>query len=105
MFCRKKHVHDYNFNKLIENYQTIAEIEAKHDDTRGKLTFIVHCRCLVPLLLLSQKSRVFCTHNLWPEIGVRNGALGIVEDIIYAPGHGPPKTFTHSCCRQIRQIH
>ncbi len=30
------------------------------------------------------------TANLWPEIGLCNGASGIVHQILYQEGHHPP---------------
>ena len=45
---------------------------------------------LEPVLYLAKNSRVMLTHNLWTEVGLRNGALGTVRHVIYAEGRCPP---------------
>lgn len=31
------------------------------------------------------------TANLWPEVGLCNGAAGTVHQLLYHPGHKPPE--------------
>ena len=45
---------------------------------------------LEPTLHLCKNARVILTCNLWTEVGLCNGAIGTVLDIIYAEGHSPP---------------
>lgn len=45
---------------------------------------------LVPILFLARNASVMLTMNLWPEVGLCNGATGKVVDIIFAENHSPP---------------
>lgn len=45
---------------------------------------------LEPTLLISKDSHVMLTMNLWPPVGLCNGATGQVVDIIYKSNHQPP---------------
>ena len=42
-------------------------------------------------LLISRRSRVMLTSNLWIEAGLVNGDLGYVEEIVYKPSSAPPQ--------------
>lgn len=82
MFYRRQHAYDHNFEQLVLKNEAVAEIEAKHDDKHGKSVSVDQCKGLMPTVLLTIGSRVFCTQNFWPEIGIHNGALGYVRDIV-----------------------
>ena len=41
-------------------------------------------------LYLAKGARVICTWNGWKVAGLVNGAQGIVHEILYAEGQGPP---------------
>ena len=45
---------------------------------------------LQPVLYLARDARIMLTMNLWPDVGLCNGATGVVKHIIYQAGHGPP---------------
>ena len=45
---------------------------------------------LEPTLLISKNALVMLTMNLWPSVGLCNGATGTVVDIIYTTPHNPP---------------
>ena len=45
---------------------------------------------LAPVLYLAKGARVMCTWNGWKVAGLVNGAQGIVHEILYAEGQGPP---------------
>ena len=45
---------------------------------------------LVPELVLAKNAIIMLTMNLWPEVGLCNGATGKVVDIIYAENNYPP---------------
>jgi ATP-dependent DNA helicase PIF1 len=41
-------------------------------------------------LLITVGARVMLTSNIWTDAGLINGALGVVEQIVYNPGILPP---------------
>ena len=43
-----------------------------------------------PVLVLAKGARVMLTMNLWPKVGLSNGATGKPVDFIYEDGHQPP---------------
>ena len=45
---------------------------------------------LEPVIYLAKYAKVMLTMNLWPSVGLCNGATGIVIDIVYQTGHAPP---------------
>ena len=45
---------------------------------------------LQPVIYLAKQAKVMLTMNLWPSVGLCNGATGIVIDIVYQTGHAPP---------------
>ena len=45
---------------------------------------------LEPLLFLAKGAKVMLTMNLWPKIGLCNGATGKVVHIVYQTNHQPP---------------
>ena len=42
------------------------------------------------ILFLARSASVMLTMNLWPEVGLCNGATGKVVDIILAENYSPP---------------
>jgi len=42
------------------------------------------------VVFLAQGAEVMLTTNLWPDVGLCNGAPGTVRDFIYQDGHAPP---------------
>ena len=42
-------------------------------------------------IILAKGCQVLLTQNLWPKVGLTNGARGIVKHIIYEKGVKPPK--------------
>ena len=44
---------------------------------------------LEPVVFLAKGARVMLTMNLWPSVGLCNGATGTVVDIIYQNNHQP----------------
>ena len=43
-----------------------------------------------PVFYVAKDAAVMLTSNLWPSVGLCNGATGCVVDIIYKQGHKPP---------------
>ena len=77
---------EYNVAQLQASGQPIATIKAVHtglkasaDDAGG----------LEAVICLANSARVMLTSNLWVDVGLVNGAMGIVQAICYTTG-GPP---------------
>jgi len=49
--------------------------------------------------LISTGARVMLTSNLWTDAELVNGALGVVETIVYNPGGLPPEPPTYVLVR------
>lgn len=79
-----------NFNRLKELNEPIVQINAQHSNSQAKHLSPDDFGGLQPVIYLSKGARVMLTRNLWTEVGLCNGAIGTVIDIIYAPGHEPP---------------
>ena len=45
---------------------------------------------LYPGIFISVGASVMLTSNLWPEVGLCNGAVGRVHQIVYNEGQHPP---------------
>ena len=45
---------------------------------------------LEPVVFLAKGARVMLTTNLWPSVGLCNGATGTIVDIIFENNHQPP---------------
>jgi ATP-dependent DNA helicase PIF1 len=41
-------------------------------------------------LLLARGARIMLTMNLWTEVGLVNGAMRIVQDLLFGEDQGPP---------------
>lgn len=73
-----------NLGKPIATINAIhsspAATAAKPDDAGG----------LYPVVFLSEGAKVMLAANLWQEVGLCNGAPGIVQHFFYHEGHAPP---------------
>jgi ATP-dependent DNA helicase PIF1 len=49
-----------------------------------------HFRNLESSIVIAFNSRVMLTTNEWTEVGLTNGAMGNVRDIIFKTNQGPP---------------
>ena len=50
-------------------------------------------------LLIAVGARVMLTSNLWTDAGLVNGALGVIQQIVYNPGSSPPEPPTYVLVR------
>ena len=90
LFFSNEDVAKYNHNQLTLLQQPIANINAHHSSVLAKRASQDEMFGLEPLVFLAKGAKVMLTMNLWPSIGLCNGATGIVVDIIYHINHQPP---------------
>ena len=64
--------------KAIHSNATAANV--KSDDEGG----------LYPIIFIAKGAHVMLTADLWPEVGLCNGASGIVHELLYQEGQAPP---------------
>ena len=65
-------------------------MDAKHSCNKAKHLPAEDMGGLEPKMYLSKNACVMLTRNIWVEVGLCNGAMGNVIDIIYAENHCPP---------------
>ncbi|XP_068723547.1 ATP-dependent DNA helicase pif1-like [Montipora capricornis] len=90
LYYSNDEVAKYNYYRLLELKQPIAEVFAKHSCVEGKNISAQQMLGLQPKLLVAKGARVMLTMNLWPSVGLCNGSTGSVVDIIYEPNTQPP---------------
>ena len=90
LFYTNEEVASFNYNSLLQLKQPIAKIEAKHSSSQAAKISPQDMYGLEPTLLISKNALVMLTMNLWPSVGLCNGATGTVVDIIYTTPHNPP---------------
>ena len=73
---------NYNYIKLLELKQPIANIHARHSSSIARSLPPDEMSGLVSELVLAKNVIVMLTMNSWPEVGLCNGATGKVVDII-----------------------
>ena len=82
----RKEVAEQNYEALKKLNNPIAEIKAVHNKTEAAKCSSDDMGGLAPSLLLSVGARVMLTRNLWTDVGLVNGALGVVHSILYNEG-------------------
>ena len=91
LFYDKKSVAEYNHSKLVQLATPVAAINAIHsgvnnaaavkpDDAGG----------LYPTVLMAEGADVMLTANIWQQVGLCNGAAGVVYKLKYQVEHSPP---------------
>lgn len=90
LFYGNDDVAAYNHQELLKLSQPIACIQARHSSSTAKSLPSDEMSGLVPILFLARNASVMLTMNLWPEVGLCNGATGKVVDIIFTENHSPP---------------
>ena len=79
-----------NFESLKELGHPIACISAIHNNAKDSSLPPDDMGGLYPKLFLSEGARVMLTRNIWTEVGLCNGSIGTVFDIIYNENTFPP---------------
>lgn len=90
LFYGNNDVASFNYEQLSKLKQPIARIQAQHSSALAKTIKADEMCGLVPTLYLARNASVMLTLNLWPEVGLCNGATGKIIDIIYAANDFPP---------------
>ena len=71
-------------------HQPIARINARHSSEAAKKASADEMSGLEPVVFLAKGAHIMLTMNLWTDVGLCNGATGIVVDFIYATNQQPP---------------
>ena len=90
LFYSNADVATYNHDQLTRLQQPIARINAHHSSFSAKNISSDEMSGLQPTIFLAKGAKVMLIMNLWAEVGLCNGATGIVIDIIYHNNHQPP---------------
>ena len=90
LYYSNEEVSKYNYEKLIQLEQPIAQINARHSTAKARTISPQEMYGLQPTLLLAKGARVMLTMNLWQSVYFCNGSTGRVLDIIYHNDHRPP---------------
>ena len=90
LFYSNEEVAEYNYKKLRELQQPIATINAQHSSAVAKNMSSDDMSGLKTVIFLAKGAKVMLTMNLWPSVGLCNGATGRVVDFIYETNSRPP---------------
>ena len=90
LFYDRQNVADFNMQKLQLPDVPIARIEAIHSNSFASSAKADDVRGLYPVIFLVVGASVTLTSNLWPEIGLHNGAVGRMYQIVYNEQQNPP---------------
>lgn len=91
LYYTNDEVGKYNHDQLIKLQQPVAHVNACHSSAVAKIINpSEEMSCLEPTIFLAKGAKVMLTMNLWPTVGLCNGATGTVIDTIYENNHQPP---------------
>ena len=112
IFPTHKLVDEFNWNAIVKQHKELGKpivcIKANNSKGAAKLK-PEELMGLQKELFLTEGSKVILTRNIWTDVGLVNGAQGIVQSIIYAPGTKPSTSaplaiivkFPNSICPSI----
>ena len=87
LYFDKLSVAKYNFEKLKNLGWQIARISALHSGRNAKSD---DAGGLDTVIFLARGAAVMLTSNLWQEVGLCDGAIGVVEDLLFHPDRPLP---------------
>ena len=90
LFYKKDSVAQLNIEALAKLSNPIARINAVHSSRSASLANSDQAGGLQPVIFLAKSAKVMLTSNLWQQVGLCNGATGVVEGILYANNQKPP---------------
>ena len=90
LYSTAEAVAEHNFCKLQENRQPVALLRAVHTGMGTNKVAPDEAGGLEATILIAEGARVMLTANLWVEVGLVNGALGIIKAICYGSDQSPP---------------
>ena len=90
LFYSNEEVGNYNHDQLIKLQQPVAQIRARHSSAAAQKISPDDFSGLQPLLFLAKGAKIMLTMNLWPAVGLCNGATGTIVDFIYNHNNQPP---------------
>ena len=80
LFYKKDDVAKYNHQAIVNLGSPIARINAIHSSTAAAESVV----------FMAKGTKVMLTSNLWQQVGLCNGATGIIDCLLYTEGHKPP---------------
>jgi hypothetical protein len=91
---QKFDIAEFNINKLRSLNCPVARINAINTGgTEACKADTDVAKGLSSQLLLAKGAKVMLRANLWTEIGLVNGSMGTVHEIIFEEGQSPPLLF------------
>ena len=90
LFPTVEAVVEYNIKKLHACGQPVATIKAVHTGANASKASVDDAGGLHPVVCLARGARVMLSSNLWVEMGLVNGAIGMIQAICYSEGTAPP---------------